>query len=121
MDNIEDQVLNHLILIAYWDEARGYTIDSLLNYLGTYEKQIEVRLGTEFENKSFTIKPLTSGLKPPKRMIDAIEQRNNATQQAEQVKNELAVSEMQFRKARIDAEANRVKSAGLTKEVLHQQ
>ena len=121
MDNIEDQILNPLVLNAYREEARGYTTDSLLNNLGTFEKQVETRLGTEFDKKFFTINSLTSGLKPPQSMIDAIERRNNATQQAEQVKNELAVSEMQLKKARIDAEANRVKSAGLTKEVLQQQ
>jgi len=50
-------------------------------------------------------------------MIDATERRNNAIQQAEQVKNELAVSEMRLIKALIDAEASRVKSVGLPKEV----
>ncbi len=121
MDNIEDQILNPLVLNAYREEARGYTTDSLLNNLGAFEKQVEARLSTEFTRKFLSITSLTSGLKPPQSMIDAIERRNNAIQQAEQVKNELAVSEMQLKKARIDAEANRVRSAGLTKEVLQQQ
>lgn len=121
MDNIEDQILNPLVLNAYREEARGYTTDSLLNHLGSFEKQVEARLSAEFDKKYFSVNSLTSGLKPPQSMIDAIELRNNAIQQAEQVKNELAVSEMQLKKARIDAEANRVKSAGLTKEVLQQQ
>lgn len=121
MDNIEAQILNPLVLNAYREEARGYTTDSLLNNLGAFEKQVEQRLQSEFDRKFFGITSLTSGLKPPQSMIDAIERRNNAIQQAEQVKNELAVSEMQLKKARIDAEANRVRSGGLTKEVLQQQ
>jgi hypothetical protein len=51
-------------------------------------------------------------------MADAIERRNNAKQQAEQVKNELEVSRMNLEKARIDAEANKVRTTGLSKENL---
>ena len=121
MDNIEDQVLNPLVLNAYREEARTYSADSLLKNPAAFERQVEARLSKEFQAKFFTLGPLSSGLKPPQSMIDAIERRNNAIQQAELVQNELAVSEMLLKKARIDAEANRVRSGGLTKEVLQQQ
>lgn len=51
-------------------------------------------------------------------MIEAIERRNNAQLQAEQVHNELEVAKMQLEKAKIEAEKDRVKSNGLTKEIL---
>ena len=64
---------------------------------------------------------MTSGLKPPSSMSKAIELRNNAVQQAEQVKNELQVSKMNLEKAKIDAEANRVKSQGLDSKLLQEK
>ena len=73
------------------------------------------------KKKGFTLNTLTSGLTPPRSMADAIENRNNAIQKANQVKNELETSKMYLEKAKIDAETNRMKSSGLTKEVLTQQ
>ena len=54
-------------------------------------------------------------------MAEAIEARNNAIQKANQVRNELETSKLYQEKARIDAETDRIKSAGLTKEVLQQK
>ena len=54
-------------------------------------------------------------------MAEAIERRNNAKQQAEQVRNELEVARMNLEKAKIEAEANRVKASGLEPRVLQEQ
>lgn len=54
-------------------------------------------------------------------MAKAIELRNNAIQQAEQVKNELQVSKMNLEKAKIDAEANRVRAEGLDNKILQEK
>ena len=117
MDNIEEAVLNPIVLNAYREEARTFTTDSLLNNLATFETRVEDRLTKEFEKKFFILVQLSSGLKPPQTMIEAIERRNNAVQEAEQVKNELEVARMRLEKDRIEAEANKLKSQGLTKEV----
>ena len=121
MDNIEAAVLNNLATNAYREEARNFTTDSLMNNLNAFERCVENRLKIEFNAKGFTLTSLTSGLKPPQSMSDAIEKRNNAKQQAEQVKNEVAVSKMYLEKAKIDAEANRVKAAGLDPKILQEK
>ena len=54
-------------------------------------------------------------------MAKAIELRNNAIQQAEQVKNELQVSKMNLEKAKINAEANRVRAQGLDNKILQEK
>ena len=54
-------------------------------------------------------------------MLIAIENRNKAIQEANRVKNELETSKMLLEKAKIDAETNKVQSAGLTREILMQQ
>ena len=54
-------------------------------------------------------------------MAKDIQLRNNAIQQAEQVKNELQVSKMNLEKAKIDAEANRVRAQGLDNKILQEK
>ena len=121
MDNIEAMILNPLVLNAYREEARNFGTDSLLRNLAKFERQVETRLKKEFTDKFFELTQLSSGLKPPESMIKAIERRNNAVQQAEQVKNELEVSRMELEKAKIEAEANRQRTQGLSKEVLQEK
>lgn len=121
LDNVENNTLNKLVTDSFREEARLYTTDSLMNNLGSFEKNVETVLLDKFKKKGFTLNTLTSGLTPPKSMANAIEERNNAIQKANQVKNELETSKMYLEKAKIDAETNRMKSSGLTKEVLTQQ
>lgn len=118
MDNIEAKVLNKLALNAYREEARTFTTDSIMKSVNVFEKQVEDRLKKEFATAYFTMENLTSGLKPPTSMAEAIEHRNNAIQQAEQVKNELEIARMKLEKDRIEAEGNRVKATGLDAKIM---
>ncbi len=121
LDYVEENVLNKLVTDTFREEARNYTTDSLMNNLNIFEKRVEKALTEKFSNKFFTLNTLTSGLTPPKSMAEALEARNNAIQKANQVRNELETSKLYQEKARIDAETDRIKSAGLTKEVLQQK
>lgn len=121
LENVEGNTLDKLVTDSFREEARTYTTDSLMNNLGAFEKSVEDLLTKKFASKGFTINTLTSGLTPPKSMANAIENRNNAIQKANQVRNELETSKMYLEKAKIDAETNRMKSSGLTREVLQQQ
>ena len=119
MDNIEINILTPLVLNCYREEARKFSTDSLLKNLAKYELAVEGRLKTvEFVGKFFNLLNLTSGLRPPESMIKAIESRNNANLQVDQVRNELEVAKMRLEKAKIEAETDKVKSSGLTKEIL---
>lgn len=118
MDNVEASVLDPLVLNAYREEARNYSTDSLMNNLNLFENNVQARLTIEFSNKFFKLNTLTSGLKPPKEMIDAIISRNNIKIKTEQVQQELEMSRMNLEKAKIDAEKDKVKSIGYTPEVL---
>ncbi len=121
MDNIEGSILNPIVVNAYREEARNYTTDSLMNNVNSFELAVENRLKKDFGEKFFDIKTLTSGLKPPSSMTGAVERRNNAIQEAEQVKNELKVAEMKLQKARIEAEENKVRASGLTSTNLQEK
>jgi regulator of protease activity HflC (stomatin/prohibitin superfamily) len=118
---ISDNVLDKLVTDAFREKSRDYSTDSLMNNLGRFEKDVEDSLRVKFAKRGFTLGTLTSGLTPPESMAKAIEARNNAIQQANQVRNQLETSKMLLEKAKIDAETNRMQSTGLTKEVLQQQ
>lgn len=121
MDNVEEGVLNRIVLNRYREEASKFTNDSLLYNVRSLESAVELSLKKEFNDKFFEINSLTSGIKPPQSMLNAVEKKNNAIQEAATVENQLATSRMLLEKARIDAERNRVESSGLTKEILQQQ
>lgn len=121
MDNVEQAILNKLVINVYREEARNFTTDSLMNNLNAFEKQVEARLREDFSGKFFQLNNLTSGLQPPASMAKAIENRNNAIQEAERVKNELNVAKMNLEKAKIEAETNRVKSQGLDGKLLQEK
>lgn len=121
MDNIEANILDPLVLNAYREEARNYSTDSLMNNLNLFENNVQARLTTEFSNKFFKLNTLTSGLKPPKEMVEAIISRNNVKIKTEQVQQELEMARMNLEKAKIQAETDQVKSIGLTDKILMSQ
>jgi hypothetical protein len=118
MNNIEKSILDPLVLDTYREAARKYTTDYLIKNMGAFETSVQDELTKRFASKWFTLTNLTSGLTPPASMGEAIEKTNNAVQEAEQVKNQLAVAKMLQEKATIEAQTHRIESAGLTKEVL---
>lgn len=121
LTSISDNILDKLVTDAFREQSRVYTTDSLMNNLGKFEKNVEDSLRIKFAQRGFSLGTLTSALTPPESMVNAIEARNNAVQQANQVRNQLETSKMLLEKERIDAERNRVQSAGLTREVLQAQ
>ena len=115
-----------------YQPIRGRGVDIVFNYkhlginqpevmMDNVENSILNKLVTNAYREFFQLNNLTSGLKPPASMAKAIELRNNAIQQAEQVKNELQVSKMNLEKAKIDAEANRVRAQGLDNKILQEK
>jgi regulator of protease activity HflC (stomatin/prohibitin superfamily) len=121
MDKIEEQTLNKLVLDTYREAAGTISTDSLVNNRNTFERAVEDTLRTRFTKEYFILKTLTSGLKPPASMIKAIEDRNNAIQKANEVKNQLETAKMLLEKAKIDAEANRAAATGYDPRVLQEK
>ena len=67
---------------------------------------------------------LTSGLSYPQTIVDAVDAKNKAVQQAMQVENEVKVAEAQAKKLIVAAEAeyraNELKTKALTPAILEQ-
>ncbi len=118
MDGIETNVLEPNIMNVYREEARNYSNDSLLNHVAAYETKVEDRLKKEFNAKFADLLTISSNLKPPKSMVEAIESKNNVDQQIDQAKKDLELTRIGLEKAKIEREKDLVKSQGLTKEIL---
>lgn len=117
-DNIEANILNRLVTDAYREAARDFTSDSLLSNMNVYERKVEDTLRARFARQHFTFKSVTSGLKPPQSMVDAINLKNNSKQKALAVKNDIEVSKLKLEQAKIDAQTDIESSRGLTPEIL---
>lgn len=118
LDEIELKILNVIVFNAYREIARSYTTDGLMSNLQGYEEKVEKRLIEEFEKKGFVLLSLTSSLNPPQSMKKAIEARNESIQNARKAENDLEIARMEQQKAIIERETNRIKSQGLTPQIL---
>jgi len=117
-NQLENAILNKLVINAYRELARNYTTDSLMNNLNSFEILVEDKVKKDFNGKFMFLENLTSGLLPPASMGKAIEDRNNAVQKANQIENEIRVAKMEQEKAKIEAETNNIKAAGLNDKIL---
>jgi regulator of protease activity HflC (stomatin/prohibitin superfamily) len=117
-NNIEANILNRIVTDSYREAARNFSSDSLVSHMNTYERIVEDTLRARFARQCFTFKSVTSGLKPPKSMVDAINLKNNSKQRALAVINDIQVSKLKLEQAKIDAQTDIESSRGLTPEIL---
>lgn len=89
---------------------------------GKVERAIEAQLSKALINEHFHLEQLTSGLKYPNSIVEAVNQKNKAIQEAQRALNEVAVKKAEAEKmlvqARAEREANELKSATLTPAIL---
>jgi hypothetical protein len=118
LDGVEKNILNTLVTNAYKEASRDLTTDTILYKLNSYELSVEKRVRADFEKKGFALNTLTSGLTPPASMVRAIEARNNASIEAQTVQQQLQAAIYQIKKDSIQRISNKIKSDGLTPEIL---
>ena len=70
------------------------------------EKAIEAHLSKALLKENFQLEQLTSGLKYPSSIVEAVNAKNAAIQKAQKAQNELAV-------VKAEAEANRLRTQAL--------
>lgn len=87
-----------------------------------FEDAIEVYLAQALAKENFQLEQLTSGLKYPQTIVESVNAKNKAIQQAMQVENEVKVAEAQAKKLIVAAEAekkaNELRQQALTPEIL---
>jgi regulator of protease activity HflC (stomatin/prohibitin superfamily) len=105
-------------------EINKFTTDEIVSNREKIEDAIEKRLKTTLAKEGFYLDNFTSGLSYPKSIIDAIDAKTKAVQDAQRVENELKIAEAEARKKIVAAEAekqaNELRTQALTPAILQQ-
>lgn len=120
-DIIGGPLFNH-VRDAFRIQLNKFTTDEIVSMRDSIEKAVEKQLVATLNKENFQLEQLTSGLKYPETIVEAVNLKNKAIQQAQQAENEVKVAEAQARKlvvaAEAEAEANRLRTQALTPAVL---
>ena len=105
-------------------EINKFTTDEIVSNREKVENAIEKRLVASLEKEGFVLDQFTSGLSYPKSIIDAIDAKTKAVQDAQRVENEVKKAEAEARKLIVAAEAekqaNELRTQALTPAILQQ-
>jgi len=103
---------------AFRLEMNKYTTDEIVSNREKFENDVQSTLARVLEKEGFHLEQLTSGLVYPKTIVDAVNSKNKAIQEAMKAENELRVVEAQAKKllvqAKAEKEANELKQQSLT-------
>ena len=110
---------------AFRVQLNKFTTDEIVSNRETVEKAIESQLREELTKEGFNLEQLTSGLKYPQSIVDAVNAKNKAVQESQRVQNELAIVKAEAEKkivaAQAEKEANELRTKALTPAILQQQ
>ena len=132
---IVDPTLSYNIVIGNSPNIfRKYRKD--LDNREKFETDVQKSLSGVLEAEGFKLEQLTSGLKYPQTIVDAVNAKNKSVQDAMKVENELRINEAQAKKRIVDAkayadaliiqaegeaQANKLKQQTLTPMLIQQQ
>lgn len=115
-ENLTDVInttLYNYVKNAFRIQLNQYTTDELVSKREEFEKSIEDRLVKELGAENFQLEQMTSGLQYPQSLVQSINSKNAAIQQAQQARNEVLKIEAEAQKkiaaAQGEAEALRIK------------
>lgn len=103
-------------------EINKFTTDQIVSNREAVENAIEKRLETALTKEGFVLDQFTSGLSYPQSIIDAIDAKTKAVQDAQRVENEVKKTEAEAKKiliaAQAEKEANELRTQALTPAIL---
>lgn len=109
---------------AFRLQMNKYTTDEIVSNREKFESDVQKTLADVLQKEGFSLEQLTSGLKYPQAIVDAVNSKNKAVQEAMKVENELRVAEAQAKKLLVQAEAekkaNELKQTSLTPMLIQQ-
>lgn len=128
-------ILNY-VKDAFRLQMNKYTTDEIVSNREKFETDVQKTLSEVLSSEGFKLEQLTSGLKYPQTIVDAVNAKNKSVQDAMKVENELRINEAQAKKrivdakayadalvirAKGDAEANKLKIQTLSPMLIQQQ
>lgn len=122
LDDVIKGTLYNYVKDAFRVQLNNFSTDYIVSNRDSIEKAIESHLILSLTKENFQLEQLTSGLKYPQTIVDAVDAKNRAVQQAMQVENEVKVAEAQAKKlivaAEAEAKANKLREQALTPAIL---
>ena len=95
---IANTTLYNYVKNAFRIELNKYSTDELVSKREEFEKAIETRLANELKSENFHLEQMTSGLKYPNTLVEAINAKNAAVQKAQKAQNEVLQIEAEAQK-----------------------
>jgi regulator of protease activity HflC (stomatin/prohibitin superfamily) len=108
-DDIKEVInttLYNYVKNAFRIQLNGYTTDELVSKREEFELAIETKLSEELERENFQLEQMTSGLQYPNTLVQAIDAKNKAVQDALKIENEVKAVEANAKKAIAKAEGD---------------
>jgi regulator of protease activity HflC (stomatin/prohibitin superfamily) len=136
LPELEEGVIKTIVQEAYRIIINNYSTDSIMRSREIIEKQARNSIASTLDKEGFITEQLTSGMKPPKAISDAVTLKNKAVQDAMRIENEVKSTEAEGMKkiaaakanyeaqvlnAKGEAEANRLRQQTLTPMLIQQQ
>ncbi|MBR1775436.1 MAG: prohibitin family protein [Bacteroidales bacterium] len=125
LDEIIHGVLYNYVKDAFRIQLNKFTTDEIVSNRDSIERAIERQLSKEMLNENFVLEHLTSGLKYPKIIVQAVNEKNKAEQLAKKAENEVKVAEAEAKKlivaAQAEKEANELRKQSLSPLLIQQQ
>lgn len=122
LDEVVKSTLYNYVRDAFRIQLNKFSTDDIVSKRDSIEIAIEKHLSATLAKENFQLEQLTSGLKYPQTIVDAVNLKNKAIQQAMQVENEVKVAEAQAKKLIVAAEAekkaNELRQQALTPAIL---
>lgn len=122
LSDVINSTLYNYVKDAFRIQLNQFSTDYIVSHRDSIEKAIESYLSKSLIKENFQLEQLTSGLKYPKTIVDAVDAKNKAVQEAMRVQNEVEVTKAEAEKllvkARAEKEANELRTQALTPAVL---
>jgi regulator of protease activity HflC (stomatin/prohibitin superfamily) len=113
---IENGFIQTCIYEAYRIVGNAYTSENLMANRGEFEAKVRERLESSLTAEGFVVVEFTAQIMPPQSLIDAIDRKNQAIQNALTAENQIreaeAKAQIEIAKSKGDAEALKIKGDG---------
>lgn len=125
LDEVISSTLYNYVKDAFRIQLNKYTTDEIVSEREEVEKAIETQLAETLGKENFNLEQLTSGLTYPQSIVNSVNAKNQAIQEAMKTQNELEIVKAEAQKkivaAQAEYEANMLRAKSLTPEILQQQ
>jgi regulator of protease activity HflC (stomatin/prohibitin superfamily) len=136
LDDIIEGTLYNYVRDAFRIQFNKYTTDDITSKREEFENNVQLYLVNQLEKEGFHLEQMTSGLQYPDIIVNAINAKNEAVQNAMKIENQVKAAEAQAKisvanangaaqsliiQAKADAEANKLRQQSLTPLLVQQQ